>query len=85
MKTQQIYSIIINNIPVGFSMVDKDGIIVDFNHMAEKITGYSRKEVMGKSHLEILHDSSDRNVCPLFKHTLLQHKETVAAEATIKR
>jgi two-component system, OmpR family, phosphate regulon sensor histidine kinase PhoR len=85
MKTQQIYSIIINNIPVGFSMVDKNGIIVDFNHMAEKITGYSRKEVMGKSHLEILHDTSDRNVCPLFKHTLLQCEETVAAEATIKR
>jgi len=40
---------------------------------------------MGKSHLEILHDTSDRNACPLFKHSLLQGKETIAAEATIKR
>jgi two-component system phosphate regulon sensor histidine kinase PhoR len=85
MKAQQLYNIIINNIPVGFSMVDKDGIILDFNHTAEKITGYSRKEVMGKSHLEILHDTSDRNACPLFKYTLLQHKENVAVETTIKR
>jgi two-component system phosphate regulon sensor histidine kinase PhoR len=85
MKAHQIYNVIIDNIPVGFSMVDKEGIIVDFNHMAEKITGYSKEDVMGKSHLEILHDTSDRNVCPLFKHTLLQHKEAVAAEATIKR
>jgi PAS domain S-box-containing protein len=43
MQKQQIYHIIINSLPVGFSLVDKDGIIMDFNPAAEKITGYSKK------------------------------------------
>jgi two-component system phosphate regulon sensor histidine kinase PhoR len=85
MKIEEIYSIVLNNIPVGFSMVDKEGIIVDFNHAAEKITGYAKEEVMGKSHIEILHGTSDRDTCPLFKYALLQHRETVAAETAIKR
>jgi two-component system phosphate regulon sensor histidine kinase PhoR len=85
MKTEEIYGIVINNIPVGFSMVDKEGIIVDFNHTAENITGYSKKEVLGKSHLEILHGTSDRDACPLLTYALLQQKKTVAAEAMIKR
>jgi len=85
MRTEEIYNIVINNIPVGFSMVDKEGVIVDFNHAAEKITGYSKEEVMGKSHIEILHGTSDRDACPLFKYALLQQRETIAAEVAIKR
>jgi two-component system phosphate regulon sensor histidine kinase PhoR len=85
METEEIYGIVINNIPVGFSLVDKEGTILDFNPAAEYITGYSRQEVMGKSHLEILHDTSDRNVCPLFKYSLFKREKTVAADATIKR
>lgn len=85
MKKQQIYDVIADALPIGFSMVDKDGLIIDFNHAAEKITGYSKKEVMGKSHLEILHGSSDRESCPLFKYVLLQQKEAIGAETMIKR
>jgi len=85
MRTEEIYNIVLNNIPVGFSAVDKEGIIVDFNHAAEKITGYSKEEVMGKSHIEILHGTSDRDACPLFKYALLQHREAIAAEVAIKR
>ncbi|RPI36014.1 MAG: PAS domain S-box protein [Nitrospiraceae bacterium] len=85
MKSEEIYSLVLNNIPVGFSMVDKEGIIVDFNHAAERITGYSKEEVMGKSHIEILHGTSDRDACPLFKYALLRQREAVAAEAAIKR
>ncbi|GEM_PF-3788157 len=43
MEKQQIYDIIIDNLPVGFSIVDKDGIIIDFNNTAEKITGYTKR------------------------------------------
>jgi two-component system phosphate regulon sensor histidine kinase PhoR len=85
MKAEEIYNIVINNIPVGFSMVDKEGVIVDFNRAAEKITGYSKEEVVGKSHIEILHGTSDRDACPLFKYALLQQRETIAAEVAIKR
>ncbi len=85
MKREQIYEIVRHNLPVGFSMVDKDGIIVDFNPAAEEITGYSRDEVTGKPHFEILHGTSDRDSCPLLKHALSQKEKTVATEATIKK
>lgn len=85
MEKQQIYDIAINALPVGFSMVDKDGMIIDFNHAAEKITGYLIKEIIGQSHLEILHGTSDRDACPLFKYTLLQREQIIATETTIKK
>ncbi len=85
MEKQQVYDTLIENLPVGFSIVDMDGVIVDFNHAAEKITGYPKREVMGKSHLEILHGSSDRESCPLFAFVLLRQKEAIAVETMIKR
>jgi len=61
----QIFEIIKNKLPLGFSVVDGDGIIVDFNKAAENITGYTKDEVMGKPHYEILHGTSDTEACPL--------------------
>jgi len=84
MDKQQIHDIIAKNLSVGFTIVDRDGFIIDFNPAAEKITGYSKDEVIGKSHLEILHDASNKEACPLFQHTLRKHKHTVATEAVIK-
>ncbi len=85
MKRQQIYEIVRRNLPVGFSMVDKDGNIVDFNPAAEEITGYSRDEVTGKPHFEILHGATDRDSCPLLKHALSLKEQAIAVEATIKK
>jgi PAS domain S-box-containing protein len=85
MGKQKIYDIVIQNLPVGFSIVDKDGIIIDFNPAAEEITGYSRDEVIGKPHFEILHGTSDRDSCPLLKHALSQQEQAIAAETTIKK
>ena len=85
MQKQQIYDIVINSLPVGFSMVDKDGIVLDFNPAAEAITGYSKEEALGKPHLEILHGTSDEDACPLHKHALQQREQTVAMETTIKK
>jgi PAS domain S-box-containing protein len=82
---QQIYNSIMESLPVGFSMVDREGRIVDFNPAAEKLTGYLKKEVLGKSHLEVLHGTSDVNVCPLFKRTLRQRKKSVSTETTMMR
>jgi len=85
MEKQHIYDIIIDNLPIGFSIVNTDGIVTDFNTAAEKITGYLRSEIIGKSHLEVLHGSDDRNICPLFKHVLLQQKQLVAVETIMKK
>jgi len=48
MDSKRIYDIVIQNLPVGFSVVDKDNFIVDFNPVADEITGYSRDEILGK-------------------------------------
>lgn len=85
MEKQYLYDIIIDSLPIGFSIVNTEGIVTDFNITAEKITGYLRSEIIGKSHLEVLHGSDDKNVCPLLKHALLQQKQLVAAETVMKK
>jgi len=85
MPKQQLYDAVIQNLPVGFSLMDKAGIIMDFNSAAEAITGYPRDEVIGKPHFEILHGVSDRDACPVLKHALARKEQAVAAETTIKK
>jgi PAS domain S-box-containing protein len=81
----QIYEIIKNSLPIGFTLVDCEGIITDFNPQAEVITGYLKSEVVGQSHLEILHGTSDREACPLFQYALQRKRRTAAVEANIKQ
>lgn len=85
MEKQRIYDVVIQNLPAGFSVVDKDGIIMDFNSAAEAITGYRRDEVIGKQHVDILHGALDRDACPLFRHALLRQERVIAVETSIKR
>src|SRR4030043_2363345 len=81
----QIYEIIRNSLPIGFTLVDEEGIVIDFNPQAEVITGYLKSEVIGKSHLEILHGTSDREACPLFQYALQKKQQTAAVETNIKQ
>ena len=81
----QIYEIIKNSLPIGFTLVDKDGIIIDFNPQAEAMTGYLKSEVLAKSHLEILHGTSDREACPLFTYAIQKKQQTVETETTLKK
>jgi two-component system phosphate regulon sensor histidine kinase PhoR len=81
----QIYEIIRNSLPIGFTLVDGEGIIIDFNPKAEMITGYLKNEVVGQSHLEILHGTSDREACPLFQYALQKKRQTAAVETNINQ
>jgi PAS domain S-box-containing protein len=85
MENQKIYNAVIQNLPVGFSIIDKNGTIVDFNPAAAEITGYSRDEIIGELHFEILHGTSDRDACPVMKHALSRKEQAIAEEATIRR
>jgi PAS domain S-box-containing protein len=85
MEKQRIYDIVIQNLPVGFSVVDKEGVIVDFNPAAEEITGYSRDEILGKPHFEVLHGIPEKDACPLLKHSLSLQEQAIAVAATIKK
>jgi two-component system, OmpR family, phosphate regulon sensor histidine kinase PhoR len=81
----QIYEIVKNNLPVGFTLVDEEGMIIDFNSKAEVITGYLKSEVIGESHLEMLHGTTDREACPLFRFALDKKQQTAAVETNIKQ
>jgi two-component system phosphate regulon sensor histidine kinase PhoR len=79
-----VYSLVIQNLPMGFSLVDRTGVILEFNRMAQDLTGYSRDDVIGKSHFEIIHGAEDPGSCPLFAHVLKEHTPSLAAETALK-
>jgi PAS domain S-box-containing protein len=81
----QIYEIIRNSLSIGFTLVDEEGVVIDFNPQAEVITGYLKSEVIGKSHLEILHGTTDREACPLFQYAFQKKQQTAAVETNIKQ
>jgi PAS domain S-box-containing protein len=45
---KQLYDRIINGLPVALFVVDSSFRIVEFNHAAEEISGWSREEVIGR-------------------------------------
>jgi PAS domain S-box-containing protein len=81
----QIYEIIRNSLSIGFTLVDEEGVVIDFNPQAEVITGYLKSEMIGKSHLEILHGTTDREACPLFQYAFQKKQQTAAVETNIKQ
>ncbi len=85
MDREKIHDIIINNLPHGFSLVDRDGVIMEFNRAAEQITGYSKNEIIGRSHLDIFHGSSDKAKCPLMQFAFHSRKGADSLESTLKR
>jgi PAS domain S-box-containing protein len=53
-KSEKEYQFLFENAGDMILTLDKRGIITSFNREAEKTTGYSRKEVTGKSFIDIL-------------------------------
>jgi len=84
-SSPHVYSIIVSNLPIGFTLVDRDGIILEFNPAAEILTGYSKDEVIGKSHFEIIHGSKDPSSCPLFISVFEKHAPSIATDTIVKR
>ena len=78
----QIYELIKNSLPIGFTLVDQEGVVVDFNPQAEVITGYRKSEILGKSHLEILHGTHDRDACPLFQYAFQMKSQILSEESS---
>lgn len=54
--------IILNNLDIGILTVDRSGHVTFFNRQLELITGYSRKELLGKSFAKIFRKKSGENL-----------------------
>lgn len=76
----QLYQAIVKQLPVGFSLVDQEACILEFNPAAELLTGYTREELLGQSHLQILHGSSDPYSCPLISQAFKKRTYSIATE-----
>jgi PAS domain S-box-containing protein len=60
---QKILEIIIENLPHGLLLVDGNGMITEFNRAAEDISGYSRRDVIGRRHAELFGCGLDKDAC----------------------
>lgn len=78
----KLRDLIIKNMPVGVFTVNRDLKITELNPWAEKVTGYSEKEAVGKYCGEILKGGMCGTRCPL--KTVLTFKRTITRlETTI--
>ncbi len=59
---------IIEVFPLPCLRVDEQGVIIDLNHAAEKLTGYSKEAAIGRDHFAILHGTETKEICPLLKN-----------------
>lgn len=85
MEEERLYNLVIKALPVGFLRVDAKGMIIDFNHAAETITGYTKEEVVDRSRSEILHCSAEKKKCTLCEYALDRREHAIAKENFIKR
>lgn len=66
--------IILDNLEVGILTVNRGGLVTFFNQAAEKISGYSRDEILGQSCEKIFSGQSAKDVC-------LLHESIMSGEA----
>jgi two-component system, OmpR family, phosphate regulon sensor histidine kinase PhoR len=81
-KTQEWPHFIINSMADGVITVDGEMHITDLNRAAEKLTGFSRQEAMGRFCGEVLQSSLCGRECPL--RTAMASGEVISQEATLK-
>jgi len=76
------YSFIIESLPVGILTVNRDLKVTSLNHWAEKLTGYSEKEAVGRYCGDVLQGGMCKSNCPLRSAINRQHPE-VRVDTTI--
>jgi len=62
---ERSFKIILDNLDVGIFAVDRGGYITFFNHQAEKISGFDRRQVLGKSCSTIFEGGGAHDLCLL--------------------
>lgn len=77
------YRFVIDSLPVAVLTVNSELKIMDFNPMAEQITGFLSQDVVGKTCDGLLHSEGCGKDCPL-KKVLRREKSVVRVETTIR-
>ncbi|WP_458700611.1 EAL domain-containing protein [Sulfurospirillum sp. 1307] len=68
----EVFERIINDAPFGILITDKDNIILSINHAYEKITGYSKEEVIGYNPKILRSGKHDKKFYEKMWHKLLE-------------
>lgn len=76
------YSFIIDSLPVGILTVSRHLKVTSFNHWAEKLTGYSEEEAVGRYCGDVLQGGMCKTNCPLRNSINRKHPE-VRVDTTI--
>jgi len=79
----KLFNLVIRNMPVGLFALDKKKKIIEFNSAAEKITGYTKEEVLGRQCSEVLNSNLCEIACPL-QDPSHPKPSTIDQEATIQ-
>ena len=82
-KDLAFYKFVIQSLPVAVVTVNSELEITDFNPWAEKLTGYSAKEVLGRYCGDILQGGMCHMECPL-RTVIARLDPTVHIETTIQ-
>jgi PAS domain S-box-containing protein len=61
----RFFPLILNSISHAIFTIDSEGTITSFNRAAEKLTGYRKDDVIGRSCASIFHSDRCRSSCPL--------------------
>ena len=75
------HQFVIDSLPVGVFTVDSDLRITDFNPRAEEITGYLKREALGRPCSEILQGALCTINCPL--KTVINRQNPVVCKETV--
>ncbi len=73
MENDHLFRSILNSISEGVMTLDKDWRIVSWNKAAEKITGFSADEVVGRECMNLFRTPLCRNRCPVDRALSCSH------------
>lgn len=77
-----LYRLVVDHLPMGVVLLDADRKVIEFNAWAEKITGFSSKEVAGHFCGDVLHGGMCGDCCPI-QVVIDRSKPVVRVETSI--
>ena len=75
--------LVFDSMPIGVLAVDQDLTVVDANRTAEHMTGYARKEAIGRPCSEVLRGEMCKSRCPL-RTVMSTNKREMHAETLMR-